>query len=490
MRLSVHLLACCVSFLLGFILFCLYGGFGNPGQSYFRLPPATRYNLKEEDKPGYGDVGILQKLGVEFLKDFKNPCWYEYVEEEKQINFYQEIIKSSSRLRYVTRKNSGTVLRCLPYFFLVGQPKCGTTDIFQRINSHPDVIQPALKGPHWWTRRRYGQPSSDRPVSFMEYLALFNYAATKIEEQWVLSGNKQFHERITGDGSTSTLWDSSQTMTYLYSVLDDSDVDELVMDYVAKRNGSLKRARVNGVLNNVFIKGRTKRDRFDCCYDGSKDGDFNARVEKVTYSQNYSIQPGAVLPITVADVIHSVIPNSRIIAVIREPVSRLYSSYLFFNLRSAVSPERFDLLVKSSLEMWENCTTEYSVRSCAYNKTLQNSMGVRLYNGLYSVFLCDWLKVFPREQVLVVRMEDYHQDMVSSLATIYNHLGLRPLTDDEEEVVNTEPIHNKSKRKKTVGKMLNSTAYILREFYRKFNSDLAELLGDSRFTWEDTYATW
>lgn len=50
--------------------------------------------------------------------------------------------------------------------------------------------------------------------------------------------------------------------------------------------------------------------------------------------------------------------------------------------------------------------------------------GVRLYNGLYSVFLCDWLKVFPREQVLVVRMEDYHQDMVSSLATIYNHLGL------------------------------------------------------------------
>lgn len=65
-----------------------------------------------------------------------------------------------------------------------------------------------------------------------------------------------------------------------------------------------------------------------------------------------------------------------------------------------------------------------------------------------------------------------------------------PLTDDEEEVVNTEPIHNKSKRKKTVGKMLNSTAYILREFYRKFNSDLAELLGDSRFTWEDTYATW
>ncbi|XP_042885797.1 carbohydrate sulfotransferase 15-like isoform X1 [Penaeus japonicus] len=483
MRRSVHLLACCVSFLLGFILFCLYGGFGNPGQSYFRLPPATRYNLKEEDKPGYGDIGILQNLGVEFLEDFKNPCWYEYVEEEKQINFYEEIIKSASRLRYVTKKNSGTVLRCLPYFFLVGQPKCGTTDIFQRINSHPDVIQPALKGPHWWTRRRYGQPSSDRPVSFMEYLALFNYAASKIEEQWVFSGERQFHERITGDGSTSTLWDSSQTMTYLYSVLDESDVDELVMDYVAKRNGSW-----HVMNNNGFIKGRTKK--FNCCYSGSYDGDYNARVEKVTYSQNYSIQPGAVLPVTVADVIHSVIPKSKIIAVIREPVSRLYSSYLFFNLRSSVSPERFDILVRSSLEMWENCTAEYSVRSCAYNKTLQNSMGVRLYNGLYSVFLCDWLKVFPREQVLVVRMEDYHQNMVSSLATIYSHLGLRPLTEEEEELVNIAPIHNKSKRKKIVGKMLNSTAYILQDFYRRFNADLAELLGDSKFTWEDTYATW
>lgn len=58
---------------------------------------------------------------------------------------------------------------------------------------------------------------------------------------------------------------------------------------------------------------------------------------------------------------------------------RLYSSYLFFNLRSAVSPERFDLLVKSSLEMWENCTTEYSVRTCAYNKTLQNAMVILIF---------------------------------------------------------------------------------------------------------------
>lgn len=50
--------------------------------------------------------------------------------------------------------------------------------------------------------------------------------------------------------------------------------------------------------------------------------------------------------------------------------------------------------------------------------------GVRLYNGLYSIFIRDWLKVFQQKQVLVVRMEDYHQNITKTMATIFSHLDL------------------------------------------------------------------
>ena len=46
---------------------------------------------------------ILQKA-PKFQPQFKNPCWHD---ENK-------------------------LLRCLPYFYLIGAPKCGTTDLYNK----------------------------------------------------------------------------------------------------------------------------------------------------------------------------------------------------------------------------------------------------------------------------------------------------------------------------------------------------------------------
>ena len=43
---------------------------------------------------------------------------------------------------------------------------------------------------------------------------------------------------------------------------------------------------------------------------------------------------------------------------------------------------------------------------------------------MYSVFLEEWLRVFPRDQILVVRAEDYFKDRTPTLNTIFNFLGL------------------------------------------------------------------
>ena len=43
---------------------------------------------------------------------------------------------------------------------------------------------------------------------------------------------------------------------------------------------------------------------------------------------------------------------------------------------------------------------------------------------MYSVFMKEWLAVFPRSSFYILRTEDYHDNMIYHLNNIYNFLGL------------------------------------------------------------------
>lgn len=44
--------------------------------------------------------------------------------------------------------------------------------------------------------------------------------------------------------------------------------------------------------------------------------------------------------------------------------------------------------------------------------------------GLYAVYLLDWLSVFRKEQLLVLRLEDHASDVKSTLHRVFHFLGL------------------------------------------------------------------
>ena len=80
---------------------------------------------------------IDTKLFIFFLKEpprmlqnFKNPCWAE-------------------------SSNTTSILRCFPYFYVAGFPKCGTTDLYSEIIKHPMIAKADIKGSHWWSRQRF-----------------------------------------------------------------------------------------------------------------------------------------------------------------------------------------------------------------------------------------------------------------------------------------------------------------------------------------------
>ena len=125
----------------------------------------SRLDTRSTDaKKLYLDKGIanLQKhLPSDFLPGFKNPCWY---------------------------RESSSDLVCLPYFFVLGFPKCGTTTLWNLMKTHQDFASPSLKEPTFWPRG----------VNISRYLSVFHPAAVAIRESP--------ETRITGDFSTALSW--------------------------------------------------------------------------------------------------------------------------------------------------------------------------------------------------------------------------------------------------------------------------------------------
>jgi hypothetical protein len=59
----------------------------------------------------------------------------------------------------------------VPDFFIVGNPKSGTTALYEMLRRHPAVYMPALKEPHFFAAEQ--PPSNSLPRTLEEYLALF-----------------------------------------------------------------------------------------------------------------------------------------------------------------------------------------------------------------------------------------------------------------------------------------------------------------------------
>ncbi|PNW78676.1 hypothetical protein CHLRE_09g387250v5 [Chlamydomonas reinhardtii] len=89
--------------------------------------------------------------------------------------------------------------KCLPYFQILGVSKCGTTDLYNRLTEHPDMVDCTWKGPHFWDEAAYPVRVKRAPGrydgSFPAYIGIFDKPAQKI---------KANPNAITGEASSNT----------------------------------------------------------------------------------------------------------------------------------------------------------------------------------------------------------------------------------------------------------------------------------------------
>lgn len=192
-------------------------------------------------------------------------------------------------------------------------------------------------------------------------------------------------------------------------------------------------------------------------------------------------------PVTNPDLIHAVTPGAKIIIIMRDPIKRMQSAFQFFCARGVykcdrpLNGDKFHTLVTAAVSVMQQCLLEHSVRSCVYNTT-NHQLATHLYASMYSVYIKDWLRVFPREQLYITRFEDHIVDQFSSVKSMFRFLDVPPPEKDWSEWIDKRGVATYFSRDKIT--MLPQTEELLRGFFRPHNTELAHILGDKKYTWD------
>ncbi|XP_071479286.1 carbohydrate sulfotransferase 15-like [Diadema antillarum] len=142
-----------------------------------------------------------------------------------------------------------------------------------------------------------------------------------------------------------------------------------------------------------------------------------------------------------------------------------------------------------AISKFNSCREKLSYRACAYSPDqIHHGYFARILIGLYAVFTRDWLRAFPREQLRIVRMEDWQVNCTGILTDIFSFLTLGNLSPEQTaQICEATPQNSNKAKLREVGGMLPQTVSLLEDFYQRSNEELSQLLGSDKFLWKDTY---
>ena len=236
----------------------------------------------------------------------------------------------------------------------------------------------------------------------------------------------------------------------------------------------------------LFFRGEeVRRQPRQLLYDGSQsmlwDSNFSA-----SGGQDYCAMPAAV---------SSVLPSAKFIVVMREPVSRTYSHYIYsctWRGRRPAGPALFHRQAVADLKHLHSCLANSSLFECAADPRFSapsshkrpcGSLGYRLLVSIYRFQLDKWLQFYPRDNFLLLRLEDLSRDPHVFMRRVTKFLGVADIRPAASRWLRTHRENQQARHRP----MLPQTRALLSEFFRPFNEKLVELTGDKRFLWTDIH---
>lgn len=162
---------------------------------------------------------------------------------------------------------------------------------------------------------------------------------------------------------------------------------------------------------------------------------------------------------------HALIPNVKLIAVLREPAARAVSHY-YHRVRAGREKRPLDIVFQEeTLERWAN------------GEAIAEADSVYLERGRYAAHIQNWLKSFPAEALLVLQSEQMFADVERVLRSVYDFLAIpnEPLV--EKRIFN-EGKRPQENREETV--ILEH----LKSVYSDMNKEL-KMINNVGFNWHE-----
>ena len=185
---------------------------------------------------------------------------------------------------------------------------------------------------------------------------------------------------------------------------------------------------------------------------------------------NYHCLVGEATPINfnspeVAENLVKFFPNVKLILLLRNPIDRAVSHYYhWLSLKWELSS--FEEAIQREIHQLEDQKTDFWTR--LHDPNFQGYLA----KGLYIHFLEKWIKVFPREQFLILSSEEFYANPDQGTTKVLNFLGLPEYHLLNYHQYNTRPYPPISE----------STRRLLNDYFQPDNQKLEDCLG-MRFNW-------
>ncbi|MEZ5091958.1 sulfotransferase [Nocardioides sp.] len=164
--------------------------------------------------------------------------------------------------------------------------------------------------------------------------------------------------------------------------------------------------------------------------------------------------------------IHDQVPQARLVAILREPVSRAYSNFWDRVATGNETLPTFEDALDAEEQRLARATDDWLRVPGHYD--FDHDHHSYLARGRYAEQLERYFAHFPREQLLVLPLDALHRDPEGSFRRVEDHLGL-----DHHAVDLTARNARENKPP-----LLPETKDRLRDYYRTHNERLQNLLGE------------
>ncbi|XP_014384333.1 PREDICTED: carbohydrate sulfotransferase 15 [Myotis brandtii] len=351
---------------------------------------AARIAFTARQLPGTDDLRrqephMFAVIPRKFLPSSRSPCWYEeftghntsdpyltnsYALYSKRFRATFDVLRKAFWGHLAHAAGRHYRLRCLPRFYIIGQPKCGTTDLYSPF-------------PSWKLRSPGGnREARSRASGAGGTVCVCVCVCVWVSASALCLGTSSPPAAVCGEG-ISQAWPWRRLL------------------WGPRHSAQLTSPAVSPFPGEASASTMWDNNAWTFFYDNSTDG-----------------EP----PFLTQDFIHAFQPDARLIVMLRDPVERLYSDYLYF-ASSNKSSEDFHEKVTEALQLFESCLLDYSLRACVYNNSLNNAMPVRAPQpGPGPLLLL--LQVVSGEQLLVLRLEDHAADVKSTMRRVFQFLSL------------------------------------------------------------------